>query len=291
MELKEPARPLKMEAKQQAPSVPATTVLGSAASSSDAPSAKPAPDVQAAIEKLLEEEFGMSRFGRVMAMQFLQREDGSTTPSSSDSDSDAAAADATPAAAAAAATTVDADASPAASSSSSSSSAGSMERVHGWLLSRLNRKVPRGPSPWQRGCPEIIPKLAARALWDTRDAVRFPWIADLEAAFPVIREELLSLRGRGGFQPYRAPSGGGGAGKAAAPADGSAAGSSGGSGGADKGTDKTVLGVDGAGPRGKASHDAGDWNVFYIHLHNVDCAANRDLCPVTTALVDSIPRR
>ena len=265
------------EQSQHAPSVPATTstVLGAAATADVFP-AKPAPDVQAAIEKLLEEDFGMSRFGRVMAMQFLQRKDGSTTPSSSDSDSDAAAADA--------ATTADADAPPAASPPSST---GSMERVHGWLLSRLNRKVPRGPSPWQRGCPEIIPKLAARALWDTRDAVRFPWIADLEAAFPVIREELLSLRGRGGFQPYRAPSGGGGAGKAAAPAEGSAAGSSGGGGGADK----AVLGVGGAGPRGKASHDAGDWNVFYIHLHNVDCAANRDLCPVTTALVDSIPRR
>lgn len=35
-------------------------------------------------------------------------------------------------------------------------------------------------------------------------------------------------------------------------------------------------------------HDAGDWNVFYLFLHNMDFAANRKLCPATCSLIDSI---
>jgi aspartate beta-hydroxylase len=35
-------------------------------------------------------------------------------------------------------------------------------------------------------------------------------------------------------------------------------------------------------------HDAGDWNVFYLFLHNMDFAANRALCPTTVSLLESI---
>jgi len=33
----------------------------------------------------------------------------------------------------------------------------------------------------------------------------FEWIGKLEAAAPIIREELLALRNEKGFQPYRSP--------------------------------------------------------------------------------------
>ncbi|GLE10137.1 hypothetical protein PINS_up022132 [Pythium insidiosum] len=77
-------------------------------------------------------------------------------------------------------------------------------RVHGWLRQQLNglRSQPEH-SPWQRGCPELLPSLRANAVWSC-DA--FPWIQRLEAAFPVIKAELLALKGQRGFQPYRAPS-------------------------------------------------------------------------------------
>lgn len=39
---------------------------------------------------------------------------------------------------------------------------------------------------------------------------------------------------------------------------------------------------------GSAGHDAGDWRVFYLFLHNVDFGANRRLCPRTTAILESI---
>jgi aspartate beta-hydroxylase len=39
---------------------------------------------------------------------------------------------------------------------------------------------------------------------------------------------------------------------------------------------------------GSVGHDAGDWNVFYLFLHNVDFRANRALCPKTVEIIESI---
>lgn len=64
----------------------------------------------------------------------------------------------------------------------------------------------------------------------------------------------------GGFQPYRAPRWSDTKGKQAA--------------------------ADGV---GSAGTDAGDWNVFYMYLHNADYAANRDSVPVTMAAIKSVP--
>jgi hypothetical protein len=36
--------------------------------------------------------------------------------------------------------------------------------------------------------------------------------------------------------------------------------------------------------------DRGDWNVYYLHLHNADYEANRARCPVTTATLAGVPR-
>lgn len=80
---------------------------------------------------------------------------------------------------------------------------------------------------------------------------RLDWFDDLEARVPELTTELLSLRGQSGFQPYRSPDGNGGM----APAT-----------------------------------DAGAWNVFYVELHNVDLTDNRQRCPVTCDVLDSVPR-
>tara|TARA_A100001015_G_scaffold288890_1_gene360203 strand:+ start:165 stop:1298 length:1134 start_codon:yes stop_codon:yes gene_type:complete len=135
-----------------------------------------------------------------------------------------------------------------------------LARIRPYLLLLLNDKPSVIPiSPWQKGCPEIIPKLRALATWDIS---LFNFTKKLEASFKDIKEELLSLKGlenvdgKRGFQPYRAPSW------------------------ASKRQAKDGV--------GSISHDAGNWNVYYLYLHNVDFQENRDRCPKTVALLDSI---
>jgi aspartyl/asparaginyl beta-hydroxylase (cupin superfamily) len=41
---------------------------------------------------------------------------------------------------------------------------------------------------------------------------------------------------------------------------------------------------------GAPAHDSGEWNVFYLDLHNVDFAANRARCPKTVALLEAMGR-
>ena len=135
-----------------------------------------------------------------------------------------------------------------------------LARIRPYLLLLLNNKPSVVPiSKWQKGCPEIIPKLCACATWETS---LFDFTKKLEDSFLDIKTELLSLKGlealdgKRGFQPYRAPSW---ASKRQA--------------------------QDGV---GSISHDAGNWNVYYLYLHNVDFKENRDRCPKTVALLDSI---
>ncbi|RLN84048.1 hypothetical protein BBJ28_00008222 [Nothophytophthora sp. Chile5] len=125
-----------------------------------------------------------------------------------------------------------------------------------WIVLQLNRRHrAEGCSDWQMGCPEVIPRLKATAVWDCS---AFPWVQTLEKNFLVIKEELLALKDSttSGFQPYRAPS-----------------------------WASKINAKDGLGSVG---HDAGDWNVLYLFLHNVDFQANRQLCPKTVAIIKSI---
>ncbi|KAL3673939.1 hypothetical protein V7S43_001626 [Phytophthora oleae] len=129
-------------------------------------------------------------------------------------------------------------------------------RLRKWIVLQLNhRRIPEDCSKWQLGCPELIPMLRATPVWDCRE---FPWVQMLESNFKVIKEELLALKSRpkSGFQPYRAPS-----------------------------WASDINAKDGL---GSAAHDAGDWNVLYLFLHNVDFQVNRDLCPRTAAIIESI---
>ena len=137
-----------------------------------------------------------------------------------------------------------------------------LERVRPYLLTVLNgRRCTKPISVHQKGCPEIIPKLRATGRWETE---LFSFVQRLEGAFPDIKNELLSLRGleasrtEHGFQPYRAPS-----------------------------WNSDRIAADGVGTVG---HEGGNWNVYYLHLHNMDFAANRARCPKTMELLDSIER-
>lgn len=139
-------------------------------------------------------------------------------------------------------------------------------------------------SPWQRGCPEILPGLTACPLWtgagtdsgnsssatsttgDVGHALAGPRyeglrsaLAALESQAEAIRTELFSLRGQSLFQRYKAPSyRERDAGQAEQP---------------------TATGT-----------TSGDWNVLYLDLHNVDCASARAACPITIAALSCLPR-
>eukprot|EP00656_Telonema_subtile_P044858 TRINITY_DN51110_c0_g1_i1.p1 TRINITY_DN51110_c0_g1~~TRINITY_DN51110_c0_g1_i1.p1 ORF type:complete len:351 (+),score=85.78 TRINITY_DN51110_c0_g1_i1:160-1212(+) len=130
-------------------------------------------------------------------------------------------------------------------------------RVRKWILLKCNGvNFPKGCSTWQRGCPLLIPGLQASPFWDKHDP-RLSWILKLEAEFKTIKDELLSLRESGGFQPYRSP--------------------------VWCSHSKADDGI------GGVSHDAGDWNVFYLELHNVDFEANRERVPRTMELIRDAP--
>ncbi len=128
----------------------------------------------------------------------------------------------------------------------------SVAHVRAWLIHWINGKKVPPVHERQRGCPEIIPGLRAMPWWDSAE---FPWLAELEALYPVIREELLELRGAGGFQPYRGPSW-------------------------STGIPAPDIGVQ--------SHDSGDWNVFYLFLHGMSFEENCAKCPRTVEAIKTI---
>ena len=130
-----------------------------------------------------------------------------------------------------------------------------LERLRGWLLLRMNgsERAPP-PSPWQSGCPEIVGGLRASPIWD---ASAFDWLRPFEEHAAEIRAELLALKEQRGFQPLKLPNW------------------------ASKHQKKAA---DGA---GAVSHDAGDWNVFYLFLHEEEYEENCRRCPLTTSLLQA----
>lgn len=121
----------------------------------------------------------------------------------------------------------------------------SVRHVRAWLFDQINQKVSKG-AEGQKGCPNIIPGLRAMPWWPAEE---FPWLPEIEARAEGIRQELLTLRGQKGFQPYRGPSW----------------------------TSKEELKAeDGVGSK---SHDQGDWNVYYLYLHDLKFQDNCDRTP------------
>eukprot|EP00501_MAST-03F_sp_TOSAG23-6_P001324 GSMAST32.ASY1.ANO1.1372.1 assembled CDS len=145
-------------------------------------------------------------------------------------------------------------------------------RALGYVLQQVSglgaKAHTQGFSQWQMGCPQRIPKLRSHAFWegDTLFAA-LPWISQLEANFSIIKSELLALKATcahttSGFQPYRSPTW-------SSQVDSKIQ------------EDPCV---------GAPAHDAGEWNVFYLCLHNVDFEANRSRCPQTVELLKSFGR-
>ena len=123
-------------------------------------------------------------------------------------------------------------------------------------MCKINNKLCPPQDPLQKGCPEIIPKLRAKPFWDSED---FPWIKTIEDNFSVIKEELLQLRELKGFQPYRGPS-----------------------------WISEFKAKDGVGAE---SIDKGQWNVYYLFLHDLKFDKNCEQCPKTVKLIEEVVPR
>jgi len=133
-----------------------------------------------------------------------------------------------------------------------------LARLRQWMLHRINGRLAAPPlSDWQRGCPEILGGLRAQPFWERGV---FEWLRPFEEHFEEIRSELLALRSQRGFQPLKIPN---------------------------WASKKAVASPDGA---GSVSHDVGDWNVYYLILHEVPFPENCARCPVTTRLLKALPR-
>jgi len=152
---------------------------------------------------------------------------------------------------------------------------GDGSRLRAWIFQRINGGAHRSKkwrhlySPWQLKCPILIPNLHTIGFWEGKLLHRhLPWVSKLEALFPKIKQEFLALRDvaqRGEiptFQPYRAPTW------------------------TQTKETKDIRPSSGVGDDcdvGSKAHDRGNWNVFYLWLHNIDFEDNRELCPITTS--------
>ena len=143
------------------------------------------------------------------------------------------------------------------------------KRVIGFVLdivnktSRKKEKFIDSSIDWQSGCPNVIRNLRASPFWNT---VEFPWIKNLEEASPSISMELMGLRGLHSFQPYRAPV------MDTAPSSSSQP---------PKGTDTVE-----SDSLGALATTSGEWNVCYLHLHDIDVGDTLKRCPVTAAAIE-----
>ena len=138
-----------------------------------------------------------------------------------------------------------------------------LARLRDWLLMRVNgRQRAKHTSPWQSGCPEIFAGLRAKPVWTSADLGDNNFLKPFEDNFEAIRDELLALRSQRGFQPLKIPTW------------------------ASK--NNSIKSPDGS---GAVSHDKGDWNVFYLYLHEVKFPENCERCPVTTRLLTALGNR
>jgi len=134
----------------------------------------------------------------------------------------------------------------------------SLKRLREWLLQRVNWRECASPvSAWQLGCPEVLCGLRAEPIWDT-DALE--WLRPFKENVHAIRKELLALRQAPGFQPLKIPN---------------------------WASKNKIASPDGV---GSISHDAGNWNVFYLQLHEMKFEENCARCPITSSLLKDLPR-
>jgi aspartate beta-hydroxylase len=148
-------------------------------------------------------------------------------------------------------------------------------RIREWFTEIAASRVIVPQSPWQRGCPEVIPRLQAAPVWyrdgrwiafDAPESIK-RFVSALETAHGDILTEFMALRGRDLFQEYRSPSWSSRVAVDAAPAG------------------PPRLGV-------PATAAGGNWNVAYLQLHNAAdiCEENQKSCPRTASILEAAPR-
>lgn len=133
------------------------------------------------------------------------------------------------------------------------------ERAREWVLMKVNKKIrPEKYDDFQKGCDDLCPGISLQGF---HDPTKYNFINKLIESRKIIVEELLKLREipNNGFQPYLGPK-----------------------------SQSNILTEDG---KASYAHDKGDWNVFYLFLHNLKFEENCKLCPRTVELIEKIVPR
>jgi aspartate beta-hydroxylase len=131
------------------------------------------------------------------------------------------------------------------------------ERVIKWVMMRVNNKsLPDVYHERQLGCPDLVPGLTIKPFWEPS---HFSFIDELLKHFDTIKEELINLRSEKGFQPYKSPN--------------------------------YASDIKSNDNLGSLAHDKGEWNVFYLYLHDVKFEENCGRCPKTAELIEKIVPR
>eukprot|EP00340_Litonotus_pictus_P006944 CAMPEP_0170516234 /NCGR_PEP_ID=MMETSP0209-20121228/2508_1 /TAXON_ID=665100 ORGANISM="Litonotus pictus, Strain P1" /NCGR_SAMPLE_ID=MMETSP0209 /ASSEMBLY_ACC=CAM_ASM_000301 /LENGTH=282 /DNA_ID=CAMNT_0010801043 /DNA_START=200 /DNA_END=1047 /DNA_ORIENTATION=+ len=131
----------------------------------------------------------------------------------------------------------------------------------GGVLNKVNNKpIPKESSKMQYGCPDICPGITVQPFYDPS---KYEFVQELIKNREVIIEELMDLRKTkesSGFQPYKSPS-----------------------------YASDIKSKDGL---GSLAHDSGEWNVFYLFLHEMKFGPNCEKCPKTVELIKKlVPRQ
>jgi aspartate beta-hydroxylase len=140
------------------------------------------------------------------------------------------------------------------------------EKVKNWVINKVNNKpLPKNASKYQIGCPDVCPGITIQGFHDPKN---FDFISELLNNIDIIKEELLQLREinkneesvSSGFQPYKSPN-----------------------------NSSDIKSKDGI---GSLAHDSGEWNVFYLFLHELKFESNCKRCPKTVELIEKlVPRQ
>lgn len=126
-------------------------------------------------------------------------------------------------------------------------------RIEACFDAHVERRTPDYAHPQQRPGTLYIPGLQPRPFFERED---FPWIGQLEAACPVILDELKQVldQAQGSFQPYI----------------------------------QLDPGSPGAAGWGDLNRSI-DWSAFHLFRHGRPVAANAERCPRTMALLEQLP--
>lgn len=126
-------------------------------------------------------------------------------------------------------------------------------RIEACFDAHVERRAPDYAHPQQRPGTLYIPGLQPRPFFERED---FPWISQLESAYPLILEELTQVlnQAAGSFQPYI----------------------------------QLDPGSPGAAGWGELNRST-DWSAFHLFRHGRPVAANAERCPDTMALLEQLP--